>query len=614
MNPPISRRSTAVALIIITLLSFYLRLWGIQFGLPFEYHPDEQQYILPAIRVVSGDFQPLAHYNPALYPYLIGLVYSLTYYGLQLFGAEPPLFDLNNGWHESMIPWTIGWIYLARYVSVAVGVINTLLIYQLGRRAYNRLTGLGAALIFTVSFLPTREAHFAVNDAPVALAVTVTLYCCIGMLRHGALRDYLWTGIALGLATAVKYSAGLLVVPIGVAYLLQGFQISPMKEISGNRYRFGQHLRGQKQTSQEKIIYLLRNLWKPILTGLVAMLVFALCSPYTLIEYDLFWANFSENLESARSGFQGLDLDPSGGAVYYLKVLLWGFGWPLLIVFGLSILYLLWRHLPIDLLMLSFPLFGFFYMQRQEMYFMRWLMPFIPPLMVITAESITVWSIRLSNWLGKQFSFDNTSFSPKGESVTSLLLGGRVFGLPQRSNISNVYWSVVFFVYLFLLLPTLYATTHANYVFSKSDTRTEALYWIRDNIPAGTSLAVEVRSPPWGPPLAMPGLAVGSYNFYPVPDGGVAELDMEQYRQQGVSYVIASSFHYARPLRDKTHQALLEQRMAWLEEQAKLVALFDPFIDEERGYFHHDQVFGPANDLLLREHPGPVIRVYRLPH
>ncbi len=75
----LSFKTTVIWLIIITLLSFWLRVTGIQFGLPFEYHPDEQQYILPALGVVSGDFKPLAHYNPALYPYLIGLVYTLTY-------------------------------------------------------------------------------------------------------------------------------------------------------------------------------------------------------------------------------------------------------------------------------------------------------------------------------------------------------------------------------------------------------------------------------------------------------------------------------------------------------------------------------------------------------
>jgi hypothetical protein len=46
-------------LVAITLLSFGLRVWGITFGLPFAYHPDEPQYIPPAIGVVSGNFEPM---------------------------------------------------------------------------------------------------------------------------------------------------------------------------------------------------------------------------------------------------------------------------------------------------------------------------------------------------------------------------------------------------------------------------------------------------------------------------------------------------------------------------------------------------------------------------
>ena len=110
----ISKRPISIFLIAIVLFSFGLRVWGIEFGLPFAYHPDEQQYILPGIDVVSGNFRPLAYYNPTLYPYFIGLVYSLTYFGLRSFDAFPPFFDLSVGWSQPMLPWVTALIYLAR--------------------------------------------------------------------------------------------------------------------------------------------------------------------------------------------------------------------------------------------------------------------------------------------------------------------------------------------------------------------------------------------------------------------------------------------------------------------------------------------------------------------
>jgi hypothetical protein len=540
-------------LIIIILVSFLLRIWGIQFGLPFAYHPDEQQYILPAVGVVSGDFRPLAHYNPALYPYLLGLVYTLTYVGLRLGGAFPDFFNLGAAWSEPMLPWTAGLLYLARYTSVATGLLTTVLIYRLGRRAYGAEAGLGAAIIFGLAFLPAREAHFAVSDAPVALGVTVTLYLCVGIVERGRRATYLWAGVALGLSAATKYSAGLLVVPLGVAHLLS------------RRY--------------DNWSARLRRAWQVTMAGLAALVSYTLVSPYTWLEREEFWADFSENLTSARVDFQGLELESGGGAIFYLKGLLWGFGWPLMVLFGGAVLFGLWRRRRVDLLLLTLPIFGLWYMQRQEMYFVRWLMPFLPPLAVLAAEA--AWTIL-------------RPYSPHslGEGP-----GVRVYYL---------------FVVTLLTLPSTYVALRADYIFSQPDTRTEALAWIAANIPSGSVLAVEVLSPPWGPPLAAPGLKVGPYPLAPVPDGGVAEVGLAQYREWGVHYIVASSFHYARPLRDKVHQARLRANLQEIAANSELVALFQPYREGYDGYFYHDQVYGPANDALDRRQPGPVITIYRL--
>ncbi len=544
---------TFILLLIVALLSFWLRVWGIQFGLPFAYHPDEQQYILPAVGFVSGNFKPLAFYNPTLYPYLIGLVYTLVYLGLHLFGAFPAVFDLNAAWSPAMLPWTAGLIYLARFTSVAAGVLTTLLIYQLGRRAYSRETGLGAALMFGLTFLPAREAHFAVSDTPVALAVTAALYFCVRIVRRGRRPDYWAAGLALGLATATKYSAGLLLLPLAAAHLLS------------RRYH----------TWPER----LRALGRPVLAGLIAIAAYLLVSPYTLLEYQEFWADFSENLGSARAGFQGLSLDPTGsGAIFYLRGLAWGLGWPLLGLSLLAVAFALWRRRRVDLVLLSLPLLGFFYMQRQEMYFVRWLVPFLPPLTVLAAETAHAGARRLA---------------------------------PARLG-----YPAFLAIILLCTLPSAYMSGRANQVFCRPDTRSQALAWIQQNIPPGSHLAVEVLSPPWGPPLTAPGLPLGPYLFAPVPDGGVTEVDLQQYRDWGAQYVIASSFHYARPLRNKARQQELAGRLEVLDRQAELVVVFEPYLSGHgyKDFFYHDQVYGPANDTLYRQRPGPVIKIYRLPN
>jgi 4-amino-4-deoxy-L-arabinose transferase-like glycosyltransferase len=553
-------------LIFITLISFWLRLWGIQFGLPFAYHPDEQQYILPGIGFVSGDFRPWAHYNPSLYPYSIGLVYTLTYLGLRTFQAFPDYFDLTAAWSRPMVPWITGLIYLARLTSVAAGTLTTLVVYQLGRRAYSRVTGLGAAIIFGFAFLPVREAHFAVSDAPVALGVAVTLYLCLNIVRRGGWTDYLWTGIAIGLTTALKYSAGLLVLPLLTAHLVS------------RRYRsWAQRL---------------RKLWLVAMAGLIAVASFLLVSPYTLLDWDEFWADFSENLRSARTGFEGLELDPAGGAIFYFKSLIWGFGWPLFLLFLAAILFALWRRRRTDLMLLTLPVFGFLYMQRQEMYFARWLTPFLPALAVLAAESVHAMVTRLASLKDHR---NTRQHAGKGASTG---------GLSPLITVGVV---------LLLTLPSTYVAIRANTVISRRDTRTAAFEWIRQNIPAGSNLSAELLGPPWGPPLAAPGLEIGAYGFAPVPDGGVTEVDLQQHRDWQVDYVVASSYHYARPLVDKAHQAKLAEHLRALDDNAELLVEFQPYNRLYDGFFYHDQVYGPANDTLYRSRPGPIIRIYRIP-
>jgi hypothetical protein len=61
------------------------------------------------------------------------------------------------------------------------------------------------------------------------------------------------------------------------------------------------------------------------------------------------------------------------------------------------------------------------------------------------------------------------------------------------------------------------------------------------------------------------------------------------------------------------HQAEIAARLQTLDEQAELVALFQPYDPPYEGFFYHDQVYGPANDALYRKQPGPTIRIYRLP-
>ena len=94
--------------------------------------------------------------------------------------------------------------------SFLAGLGTLLLVYDLGRRLWNREAGLWAALVllFTVQF--TLQSRLAQIDATVCFWITLSLY---GLLRHLLLRGG-WGWYALG-----GFAAGLGVITKGVGFL-----------------------------------------------------------------------------------------------------------------------------------------------------------------------------------------------------------------------------------------------------------------------------------------------------------------------------------------------------------------------------------------------------------
>ena len=151
------------------ILALILRLWGTGFGLPYEYHIDENQYVRQAATMGTRGLNPADWFNPPFFKYIL-----LTEYGA-LYGVGRLL-----GWFTSTSDFgaklTVDptWLYLlGRWTSALMGSITVIIIYWTGKKAYNRMTGILGALLTAIAFLPVRESHFAVNDAAATLWISL---------------------------------------------------------------------------------------------------------------------------------------------------------------------------------------------------------------------------------------------------------------------------------------------------------------------------------------------------------------------------------------------------------------------------------------------------------
>ena len=69
------------------IFGLILRLWGIDFGLPFFNHYDEKHYLPVALKILrTGDLNPHYFRNPPLLTYLYSIVMFLYFIGGKLFG------------------------------------------------------------------------------------------------------------------------------------------------------------------------------------------------------------------------------------------------------------------------------------------------------------------------------------------------------------------------------------------------------------------------------------------------------------------------------------------------------------------------------------------------
>jgi Dolichyl-phosphate-mannose-protein mannosyltransferase len=328
-------------------------LWGIGYGLPCTYcRPDEDRLISTALRLSLADPNPHYFIWPGLFFYLTRGILEVATQGyrlleggftgssLDLYIADPAYFHL-----------------VMRYIFCGFGVATVYLIYRLGRELFSSFVGLLSAFFLGLTFLHVRDSHFAMLDIPATL-LAVGIFLPFGyIVRRGRWRDYLWAGFLLGLATATKYYAVLLVIPLVTAH------ISRPGSPGGSA-------------------------WRRLAVALfLAVAVFIAGSPYTLLDGPAFIREVKAEIFTSQyiEGFRlvsGLKA-PRGWLYHIIFSFRYGLGWPLEIVSLLGVGYAAFRaargKIP-ERLILSFVIPFYLVLSFQKSCFIRYttlLLPFL---------------------------------------------------------------------------------------------------------------------------------------------------------------------------------------------------------------------------------------------
>ena len=431
------------------MVGLALRLWGINFGLPYLYHPDEGALVMPAINILrTGDFRPLRLDYGSAY------IYSLTglYIPYFLYGAWHGTFHAVSDLPVFLDPRQIdlypfpGVYLIARAWTALLGGLTILAAYALGRRLGGQRVGLAAAFFCALAPYNIQNAHFATTDVPMTFVVTLALVRIVDVFDSGRWRDYAWAGLFAGLSASTKYPGGIVLIALLVAHVLRARRPS---DVFNGRLALG-----------------------------VAATAggFLLGTPYALdLPFFLNWLADNLHQYGGLAGAQAATIAGSS-ARYYVTQFLSGPAAPMLILGLLGCAWLWkinWRRAAV---LCTFPVLFAVLISLQRTSYPRFLVPLEPVLAVGAGLCV----VTAANWLASR----------------------------QRENNIPLAFAWCGSIGLLMLFPLL-SSVNYDYHLAGPDVRTTARLWVDENIPIDARVAAD----PMGPPLADRPALYLTWNF-----------------------------------------------------------------------------------------------------
>jgi hypothetical protein len=546
------RGAWPLALAALFVAALVLRLIGIRAGLPYVYNADENAHFVPlAIGMFGHSLNPGYFVNPPGFTYVIHLAFGV-WWGFDraaignAFAADPTTA-----------------FTIARLLSALLGAASVSLLAVAGARLFDRRTGVVAAVVLAVAFLPVSYGHLALNDVPALAPLCLALVGVAGVLRRGRLLDFALAGVGLGLAAAVKYTGGIVLLP-----LLAAAGLAPVGR--------GVQVRGLA------------------LAGGLAIVGFLVANPYALLDIHAFHGGLVKQSDTAGDGGGKLGLTESNGFLYYLGTTTWGLGWlPALAALGGAVAMAL-RDRRAAIVLVPAPVLFLLFMGTQDRFFARWLLPIYPLLCLLAAWAAVRGVAKLAGRVRPRW---RTALWPAAVAGGLLAVQGLVYSV------------------------------HNDVVLARPDTRQIARDWLVAHVPAGSRIVVEPIAPDqWAMDPGHPSAATSTGNRWikwPTSrlNGNPVKLEdyertlrpslVERYRRGGYCYVISGSTQYGRAFAEPREVPQAISYYDLLERTSDVVYAVSPLKTGARAApFSFDFSF---NAYPLRyDRQGPQISIHRL--
>lgn len=418
-------------LVAILALGVALRFWGIHFGLPYTYAPDEPTYLTLALQILrTGDLNPHWWFYPSLMIYLNALAQFIFFLAGRAVGAITSIADLPL---PEVITAGVGRLALpeeflvARGLTALFSVGAILVVYAIARRLHPSFwVAVLAALFFTVSPTVNGLSSRIGPDIFALFFLLIAAFFSLQITDDPRWRNYIGAGVAAGFAIGSKYNAGIILIALIAAHCL----------------RFGWN--GWRRT----------EIWVALVA---AVLAFFIATPFSIFDFASFWQGVQWQAYSYTiEGHAGQE----GNALMWYMAYLWQTeGW-VFVLGGLGAAWAIWSGSKKYWVTLSFPMVYFALVSQLLTRNDRTIMLTIPFLEMFAASALwELFQLFALRWR-------------RSLSIALIVVAiGGIVSQPLRDSIGGI--------------------TNLLQV----DSRETARVWIEQNLPAGARIAVEAYSP-----------------------------------------------------------------------------------------------------------------------
>lgn len=204
-----------VGLAVTLCIGLALRLYGVKWGLPdvlhpnYSYHPDEMLHLAAARWLADGRI--IDRHFIFGGTFYFSILNSYIFFGDQLAGLLGGFNKLANS------------ILFGRYFLVGIATITILLVYESGRQLFNEHTGLLAAFFLAITPAHIVWAQRVRPDEIAAFLLVIILFLSAKILSGEhikSLRYLVFAGLAVGVATSLRFPMGAFVITPLTAYVM----------------------------------------------------------------------------------------------------------------------------------------------------------------------------------------------------------------------------------------------------------------------------------------------------------------------------------------------------------------------------------------------------------